>query len=66
MKKRRPSRPAALQPKRRKNERAPWNTLNVQLELHFCPTLQRAWGKPAVVLESFDLIYPKLHAEERD
>ena len=54
----------AKKPWNRRYERDPWNNLNVQLELHYCPSLQARWGKPPVVLEPFDLIYPKLHARE--
>lgn len=54
-----------LKPRPRLSWKRPWNDLNVQLELHFCPSLQARWGVPPVVYEPFELIYPKLHEERK-
>ena len=35
----------------RKDERTPWNKLDVMLELHFCESLQARFGFPRVVYE---------------
>jgi hypothetical protein len=41
-----------FQPRERKDERTPWNKLDVTLELHFCESLRARYGFPRVIYES--------------
>lgn len=46
-----PQKKRGKRPWKRKWQSDPWNDENVQLVLHFCESLQRRFGLPAVVYE---------------